>query len=124
VCFCLGGGGIVLLNSSSYFLSSFSTLVNNTSTWFLSSSRSLRKGDHLSPSLFVIVMEALGRMISTTIRGGLLSSFYVGEIYISHLLFDDDTLIFCGANPNHLHHPLCLFLYFEVVSSLKINLAK
>jgi len=39
----------------------------------------------------------------------------------SHLLFVDDTLIFSGANPNHLR---CLFFCFEATSGLKNNLAK
>jgi len=38
------------------------------------------------------------------------------ELLVSHLLFVDDTLIFC-----HLH---CLFLFFEPVLGLKINLSK
>jgi hypothetical protein len=36
----------------------------------------------------------------------------------------DDTLIFCKANGEHLHNPRCLFLCFEAVSRLKINLSK
>jgi hypothetical protein len=36
----------------------------------------------------------------------------------------DDTLIFCGADLDYLHHLRCLFLCFEVVSGLNINLAK
>jgi hypothetical protein len=59
--------------------------------------------------------------------GGLLLDFSVrnaGGIDISHILFVDDTLIFCGANPDHLRHPRCLFFCFEVVSDLNINLAK
>ena len=48
----------------------------------------------------------------------------VGGFDFTHLLFANDTLIFCGANPNHLRHLCCLFLCFEAASSLKINLAK
>jgi hypothetical protein len=44
------------------------------------------------------------------------------EVLISHLLFANYlSFIFCEANPNHLH---CLFLCFEVVSDLKVNLSK
>jgi hypothetical protein len=40
------------------------------------------------------------------------------------MLFADDTLVFCGANPDHLHYLRMLFLSFEAVLGLKINLAK
>jgi len=86
-----------------------------------------RQRDPLSPLLFVLVMEALDRMISTAVSGGLLSSFSVGNVgrfVFSQLLFTDDTLIFCDANPIHLCHMCCLFLCFEVASSLKINLVR
>jgi hypothetical protein len=47
-----------------------------------------------------------------------------GAFDISHLSFADDTLIFLRANPDHLHNLRCLFLGFEVVLGLRINLAK
>lgn len=83
----------------------------------------------MSPLLFVIVIEALGKMISATVSWGLLFGFSVGtgsdgRIDISHLLCVDDTLILCGTVPDHLRLLRCLFLCFEVVSGLKINLAK
>jgi hypothetical protein len=104
-------------------------LVNGTPSGFFNSSRSLRHGDPLSPLLFVIVMEALSKLFSATGHKGFLSSFSVGSgsngvINIFHLLFADDTLVFCGANPNHLHYLRLLFLSFKAVSGLKINLAK
>lgn len=42
---------------------------------------------------------------------------------ISHLIADD-TLTVYRANPKYLRHLHCLFLCFEVVLGLKINLAK
>jgi hypothetical protein len=43
---------------------------------------------------------------------------------ISHILFADDTLIFYVANLDYLCLLRCLFLCFEAVSGLRINLAK
>jgi hypothetical protein len=56
----------------------FSILINGTPSRFFSSSRGLKHGDPLSLLLFVEVMEALSRMMATTVDSGLLSSFLVG----------------------------------------------
>jgi hypothetical protein len=68
-------------------------------------------------------------MVSALANKSLLLGFSVGSrhdgaFYNSHLLFANDTLIFCGVNPNHLRNLRCLFLCFEVVLGLKFNLAK
>jgi hypothetical protein len=107
----------------------FSVLFNGTPSGFFSSDRGLRQGDPLSPLLFVIVMEALSRMMAVTESRGLVDGFSVGSrnnagMVVSHLLFADDTLIFCGANEEHIRNLRCLFLCFESVSGLKINLSK
>jgi hypothetical protein len=82
----------------------------------------------MSPIFFVIVMEVLSKMILALVNGGLLSGFMgsrsSGTINIFHLLFVDDTLIFCETNPNHLRNLCSLFLCFEEVSGLRINLVK
>jgi hypothetical protein len=40
------------------------------------------------------------------------------------LMFAHDTLLFCGADPKYLRNLWSLFLCFETVSGLKMNLAK
>jgi hypothetical protein len=65
--------------------------VNDNPSCFFNSSHGLRDGDPLSHFLFVIVMEALSRMLFVVVDGGFISSFSVGSrhfgmVNISHLL--------------------------------------
>ncbi|XP_041019121.1 uncharacterized protein LOC121261047 [Juglans microcarpa x Juglans regia] len=78
------------------------------------------------PSTFLFVMEALSKMIEGMVDGGLLHGFSVGngDLNISHLLFVDATLIFCGAHLGQVQDLRALLLCFAVVSRLSINLAK
>ena len=67
------------------------------------STKGLWQGDPLSPLLFVLVMEALGRMLDKAVLEGRMSGFSVGNLEgrsmaVSHLLFADDMLIFCKAD--------------------------
>jgi hypothetical protein len=67
-------------------------------------------------------MEALSRMISAAVSGGgLLDGFKIGDVYFSHLLFADNTLIFCSAHSSQLRNLRSLFLLFEAASGLKVN---
>lgn len=47
-----------------------------------------------------------------------------GLVHISHLLFADDTLIFCKANQDQIWALRALLLGFEAISELKMNLSK
>jgi len=53
-------------------------LINGASSGFFSSTQGLRQGDLLSPLLFVVVIEALSKMMSATMDRGLLAGFTVG----------------------------------------------
>jgi hypothetical protein len=104
-------------------------LVNGAPLHFFQSSRGIRQGDPLSPLLFVVVMESLSRMLNEYMLQGLLSGFSVGikdneALVMNHLLFADDTLIFCGAQAKHVRNLRCTFLCFEAVSGLRISLRK
>jgi hypothetical protein len=107
----------------------FSVLINGVPYGFFGSSRGVRQGDPLSPFLFVLVMEAFSRMLNAFISRGLISGFTVGSselnrVNVSHLLFADDTLVFCGANESQIRHVGALLVCFEAVAGLKVNMSK
>ncbi|RVW93092.1 Transposon TX1 uncharacterized 149 kDa protein [Vitis vinifera] len=106
-----------------------SVMVNGSPTSFFQSSRGLRQGDPLSPYLFVVVMEAFSVLIKTAVAGGFLAPCLIrgrrGEgVQISHLLFADDTLIFCEAKEDQLLYLGWLLMWFEAISGLRVNLEK
>ena len=108
---------------------SFSVIINGAPVGFFQSSRGLRQGDPLSPYLFVIGMEVLSCLINRAVDGNYLSGIRVtngkGEdLAISHLLYADDTLIFCEDDLEQLKFLSWILMWFEAMSGLKINLAK
>jgi len=45
-------------------------------------------------------------------------------LLISHLLFADDTLVFCKPDESNLGYLRCILLLFEAMSELRVNLFK
>ena len=107
----------------------FSVLVNGSPADFFGSSRGLRQGDPLSPLLFLVMMEVFSRMVKRMEGVGLLSGFKAdgrrgrGEC-VSHLLFADDTILFCDVEVEQVLHVRLLLLCFQVVTGLKVNVTK
>ena len=108
---------------------SFSIMVNGSPTDFFQNSRGLRQGDPLSPYLFVIGMEALSQLLNRAVDGNYLSGSKIASrdgdgSVVSHLLYVDDTLLFCGASKDQLKYLSWLLMWFEALSGLRINLNK
>jgi hypothetical protein len=107
----------------------FSILINGTPCGFFNSTRDIRQGDLLSSLLFVLVMEALSRLMDKAVYEQLLEGFAVNnhnkpDLKISHLPFADDTLILCDVEQDQLLHLKGVLMCFEAVSGLHINLGK
>ncbi len=79
--------------------------------------------------LFVIIMEAFSRMMDEAVRGGYISGFFVGgrdtsHLMLSHLLFADDTIIFCDAVLDHILYLRFVPTWLEAITGLQVNLGK
>ena len=106
---------------------SFLVLINGSPAGFFLCSRVLHQGDPLSPYLFVIGMKALSCLINHVVKGNYLvgSRIVVGRgenLSISHLLYVDDTILFCKADNDQLKFMSWIMMWFEAMSGLKINL--
>ena len=71
-------------------------------------------------------MEALSQLLFKARCGGFIEGFKVGASRgerrdLLHLPFADDTLIFYEANSDQLRYLSWVFLWFEVISSLKVK---
>ncbi|KAJ9704079.1 hypothetical protein PVL29_005387 [Vitis rotundifolia] len=107
----------------------FSVLVNGVPAGFFSNSKGLRQGDPLSPYLFVMGMEVLSALIRKAADGGFISGCRLRgsgrtKLDVSHLLFADDTIIFCEAKIEYLSSLSWILVWFEATSRLRINLSK
>lgn len=86
-------------------------------------SKGLRQGDPLSSYLFLIFTEGLSAILKQYEQSSLIGGIKVarGALTISHMLFADDSYIFCKASKEEASTVVNMLQVFKKASGQKIN---
>ncbi|KAK9995141.1 hypothetical protein SO802_024844 [Lithocarpus litseifolius] len=87
---------------------SYSILVKGEPKGLTYPSRAIRQGDPLSPFLFLLCMEGLNGLINKAADKGDIKGYALcrNNPRLTHLLFADDSLLFCRATIQECQHVL------------------
>jgi len=104
----------------------FSILINGHATDYFSPQRGIRQGDPLSPYLFILCAEVLSSMITQSQIAGNLTGLAIAknDVPITHLLFVDDSLMFCRADEKDAEELNSILVSYQKAFGQKINLEK
>ncbi|XP_030487638.2 uncharacterized protein LOC115704575 [Cannabis sativa] len=88
--------------------------------------RGIRQGDPLSSYLFLICAEGFSSIIKRFESSRLLRGCRVanGAPVISHMLFADDSYVYCRANDREVSNVLNMLQTFQLASGQEVNFAK
>jgi len=113
-----------ILNLTSSTL--FSILVNGVPSKPFSPSRGIRQGDPLSPFMFVLMAEGLGRYIKATITDGSLKGLPLHNIQptLNHSQFFDETLLLNSPTVREANKLNSILSDFTEASSMSLNYDK
>jgi hypothetical protein len=103
-----------------------SSLLNGRQTKFFKSSRGLRHGYPLSPSLYILLADSLNRKLEVERRTGKLPDLHIarGVKKINHSQFTDDTLLLGAATVRTVTRFQNILNSFLAASGGKMNLLK
>uniref|UniRef100_A0A803QGE0 Reverse transcriptase domain-containing protein n=1 Tax=Cannabis sativa TaxID=3483 RepID=A0A803QGE0_CANSA len=89
-------------------------------------SRGIRQGDPISPYLFIVCTEGFSALVRKYERNQLLHGCRVanGAPRVSHMLFADDSYIYCQASGEEANRVLDMLRLFEIASGQVVNKAK
>lgn len=105
---------------------SFSILINGQTTDKFQPQRGIRQGDPLSPYLFIICAEILSGLINDCKDKGQIHGISVATNApsIMHLLYADDSLLFCKAKPEEALVIHNILKKYQLMSGHKVNMDK
>ena len=102
---------------------SYSILVNGKPQGFIQPTRGICQGDPLSPFLFLLCTEGLHGLIQHAANMGEINVFPLCRRgpALTHLLFVDDSLLFCRATSDECKKIIDILEKYEGESSQKMN---
>ena len=104
----------------------FSVIVNGNPTGYILPSRGLRQGDPLSPYLFLFCAEGLTMLLRKAKTEGIIRGLVASRDgpCILHLLFANDSLLFCHASVEECQQVNSLLNLYEAASGQKVDTDK
>ena len=105
---------------------SYLVLVNGEPCGLIQPTRGIRQGDPLSPFLFLLFTEGLNGLIKRAENNGDLHGFSLCKRgpKLTHLLFANDSLLFCRATMEECGKVLEILNMYEMASGQKVNRSK
>lgn len=101
-------------------------MINGEQSRSIKPQRGLRQGDPISPYLYILCTEGLSRLIKQNIQNKRIHGFKASKSgpAISHLLFADDSLLFCKATMEEANNISTLLNIYQQASGQEINYTK
>lgn len=100
----------------------YSILINGESQGMINPT-GIRQGDPLSPFLFLLCMEGLHGLIQHAAMMGEIKGFSLCRQgpKLTHLLFANDSLLFCRSTPEECGKVLGILNQYEAASGQRVN---
>ena len=102
--------------------SNFVVLVNGIPSKFFLASRGIKQGCPLSPLLFILIIESLSMLIHDAQQRGVITGVKItSSLFLTHLLFVDDVLLFGEATVDEWQQYKQLLDLFYSATGMQIN---
>lgn len=101
-------------------------LINGNPQGYITSKRGLRRGNPLSPYLFIPCVDVLSHLVCNLSSKNKIRGINIGNGVptITYMLFADDSIFFCQANTSNCAALKKMFELYEQCSGQKINPSK